>query len=34
MTDSLHVTTRPQEVFEVEQKVFVEIDPSQITLVN
>ncbi|MEN3295967.1 MAG: iron(III) transport system ATP-binding protein [Burkholderiales bacterium] len=34
MADSLRVTTRPQEVFEVEQKVFVEIDPSQITLVS
>jgi hypothetical protein len=30
----LRVTARPQDVFEVDQKVFVEIDTSQMTVIS
>jgi hypothetical protein len=32
--EPVRVTTRPHDVFELDQKVFAEIDPSQITVIN
>lgn len=32
--EPVRVTTRPHDVFEVDQKVFAEIDPSQITVIS
>lgn len=32
--EPVRVTTRPNDVFELDQKVFAEIDPSQITVIN